>query len=115
MAIYENINLEKGMYQSGRSLTEILEEMDPSENYKGTALEGLDAFSRQLKRFDIKVSGKGSDTIEKSLPPPTRRRCSPSTSAAPSTPVRRRRTSWAMLSLPSLRSTAWTTVPAHRR
>ncbi len=65
MAIYENINLEKGMYQSGRSLTEILEEMDPSENYKGTALEGLDAFSRQLKRFDIKVSGKGSDTIEK--------------------------------------------------
>ena len=38
MAIYENINLEKGMYQSGRSLTEILEEMDPSENYKGTAL-----------------------------------------------------------------------------
>ena len=65
MAIYENINLEKCMYQSGRSLTEILEEMDPSENYKGTALEGLDAFSRQLKRFDIKVSGKGSDTIEK--------------------------------------------------
>ena len=65
MAIYENINLEKGMYQSGRSLTEILEEMDPSENYKGTALEGLDASSRQLKRFDIKVSGKGSDTIEK--------------------------------------------------
>ncbi len=65
MAVYENINLEKGMYQSGRSLTEILEEMDPSENYKGTALEGLDAFSRQLKRFDIKVSGKGSDTIEK--------------------------------------------------
>ena len=65
MANYEKINLEKGMYQTGRSLTEILEEMDPSENYKGTALEGLDAFSRQLKRFDIKVSGKGSDTIEK--------------------------------------------------
>ena len=65
MANFEKINLEKGMYQTGRSLTEILEEMDPSENYKGTALEGLDAFSRQLKRFDIKVSGKGSDTIEK--------------------------------------------------
>ena len=65
MAKYENITLEKGMYQSGRSLTEILEEMDPSENYKGTPLEGLDAFSRQLKRFDIKVSGKGSDKIEK--------------------------------------------------
>lgn len=62
---YDNITLEKGMYQTGRSLTEILEEMDPSENYKGTAMEGLDAFSRQLKRFDIKVSGRDSDTIEK--------------------------------------------------
>ncbi len=65
MANFEKINLEKGMYQSGKSLTEVLEALDPSENYKGTALEGLDAFSRQLKRFDIKVSGKGSDCIEK--------------------------------------------------
>ena len=65
MATFENITLEKGMYQTGKSLTEILEAMDPSENYKGTSLEGLDAFSRQLKRFDIKVSGKGSDCIEK--------------------------------------------------
>jgi len=65
MATFENITLEKGMYQSGKSLTEVLEALDPSENYKGTSLEGLDAFSRQLKRFDIKVSGKGSDTIEK--------------------------------------------------
>ena len=65
MANYETINLEKGMYQSGKSLTEVLEALDPSENYKGTALENLDAFSRQLKRFDIKVSGRGSDTVEK--------------------------------------------------
>ena len=65
MANYENITLEKGMYQTGRSLTEILESLDPSENYKGTPLEGLDAFSRQLKRYDIKVSGRGSDNVEK--------------------------------------------------
>lgn len=65
MAVFEKITLEKGMYQTGRSLTEILEEMDPSDNYKGTSLEGLDAFTRQLKRYDIKVNGKGSDTIEK--------------------------------------------------
>lgn len=65
MANYENINLEKGMYQAGKSLTSVLESLDPSENYKGTALEGLDAFSRQLKRFDIKVSGANSDTVEK--------------------------------------------------
>jgi len=28
-------------------------------------MEGLDAYQRQLKRFDIKVSGAGSDTVEK--------------------------------------------------
>lgn len=66
MALYENINLEKGMYQAkGKSLTDVLESLDPSQNYVGTPLEGLDAFSRQLKRFDIKVSGEGSDCVEK--------------------------------------------------
>ena len=66
MAAYENITIEKGMYQpGGYGLTEALEKLDPSENYKGTPLEGLDAFQRQLKRFDIKVSGPGSDRIDK--------------------------------------------------
>ncbi len=65
MANFENITLEKGMYQAKGGLTESLEKLDPSENYKGTSLEGLDAFSRQLKRFDIKVSGSGSDCVEK--------------------------------------------------
>ncbi len=66
MALFENINLEKGMYQSkGKSLTDVLESLDPSSNYIGTELENLDAFSRQLKRFDIKVSGEGSDCVEK--------------------------------------------------
>lgn len=66
MANYEKISLEKGMYaQSGKSMTDILEELDPSVNYVGTELEGLDAFSRQLKRFDIKVSGAKSDPVEK--------------------------------------------------
>ncbi len=66
MAFYENISLEKGMYSNlGKSMTEVLEELDPSVNYMGTELEGLDAFSRQLKRFDIKVSGAASDKVEK--------------------------------------------------
>ena len=66
MALYENLNLEKGMYQAkGKSLTDVLESLDPTVNYIGTELEGLDAFSRQLKRFDIKVSGEGSSTVEK--------------------------------------------------
>ena len=63
---YENVKLEKGMYgQNGRSFLKVLESLDPSENYKGTALEGLDAFQRQLKRFDIHVKGAGSDMVEK--------------------------------------------------
>ena len=65
MANYENITIEKGMYQGKGSLTDVLEKLDPSENYVGTSLEGLDAFSRQLKRFDIRVSGRGSDCVEK--------------------------------------------------
>ena len=62
LAIYK---LDKGLYSTGKGFTAELESVDPSENYKGTSLDGLDAFERQLKRFDIKVSGAGSDTIEK--------------------------------------------------
>lgn len=65
MAHFENITIEKGMYQTKGGLTQALEQLDPSENYAGTSLEGLDAFSRQLKRFDIRVSGSGSDCVEK--------------------------------------------------
>ena len=63
---FENIKLEKGMYgRSGRSFSQTLEELDPSEHYRGTPLEGMDAFQRQLKRFDIHVKGAGSDMVEK--------------------------------------------------
>ena len=63
---YDSIRLEKGMYQtSGKSFTQVLESVDPSEQYQGTALEGLDAFQRQLKRFDIRVKGGASDPVEK--------------------------------------------------
>ncbi len=66
MAFYESIKLEKGMYgTTDKSFTEVLEELDPSVNYAGTGMEGLDAYQRQLKRFDIKVGGADSDRIEK--------------------------------------------------
>ncbi len=64
MSNFDNIKLEKGLYSSG-DFTKALETIDPSENYKGTSLEGLDAYQRQLKRFGIKVSGSGSDVVEK--------------------------------------------------
>lgn len=62
---FDNIKLEKGLYSTSKSFTAALEELDPSENYIGTPLEGLDAYQRQLKRFDIKVSGVGSDSVSK--------------------------------------------------
>lgn len=63
---FENVRLEKGMYgRGGTSFTKTLEELDPGERYRGTPLEGLDAFQRQLKRFDIHVKGADSDPVEK--------------------------------------------------
>jgi hypothetical protein len=66
MAAYESVKLEKGMYATpGKTFTQVLESLDPSTNYAGTPLEGLDAYQRQLKRFGIHVGGPGSDRIEK--------------------------------------------------
>lgn len=66
MAFCDSIRLEKGMYTvGGKNFTQVLELVDPTVNYKGTELEGLDAYQRQLKRFDIKVSGTGCDMVEK--------------------------------------------------
>ena len=63
---FDHVRLEKGMYhEAGRSFTQVLEKLDPSEQYRGTALEGLDAYQRQLKRFDIRVKGAGSDLVDK--------------------------------------------------
>lgn len=62
---FENLRLEKGMYgRGGTSFTQTLEDLDPSEAYRGTPVEGLDAFQRQLKRFGIRVKGADSDQVE---------------------------------------------------
>ena len=66
MELYKTINIDKSMYnRRGKTFSQVLEELDPSTNYKNTPLEKLDAFGRQLKRFDIKVSGAQSDMVEK--------------------------------------------------
>lgn len=66
MAYFDNITLEKGMYNSSaKSFSGLLEELDPTGNYSGTELSSLDAFERQLKRFDIKVKGYNSDSVAK--------------------------------------------------
>lgn len=64
--MYNDIKLEKGLYNlSGKSFTAALEELDPSSAYAGTPLEKLDAFERQLKRFNIRINGQDCDCVEK--------------------------------------------------
>ena len=61
MATFETIKLDKGLYGTDKGFLTELAKIDPSENYKGTSHENLDAFERQLKRFDIKISGNAQD------------------------------------------------------
>lgn len=64
--MYNDIKLEKGLYNiTGKSFTQALEALDPNENYDGTDMSKLDAFERQLKRFDIHVNGTNCDKVEK--------------------------------------------------
>lgn len=64
--MYNDIKLDKTMYNiSGKSFSAVLSSLDPDENYADTPLSGLDAFERQLKRFDIKISGNDCDTVSK--------------------------------------------------
>ena len=64
--MYDSVKLEKGMYHlANRTFTQALEAADPSAQYAGSELEHLDAFERQLKRFDIHVSGADCDKVEK--------------------------------------------------
>ncbi len=63
---FDNIRLEKGLYaDNAGGLTAALEKLDPSEQYRGTPLSDLDAFQRQLKRFDIHVRGQNADVVAK--------------------------------------------------
>lgn len=64
--MYNSVKIEKGLYNlSGKSFSQALEALDPSENYTEEALRKMDAFERQLKRFDIKVRGVNADKVDK--------------------------------------------------
>ncbi len=66
MDFYQTLSIDKSMYnRKGKTFSQVLEELDPTEHYKNTPLARLDAFSRQLKRFDISVSGAKSDVVDK--------------------------------------------------
>lgn len=64
----KKIQVEKGTYleakNNNQTLSAYIEALDPSENYAGTNLEGLDAYQRQLMAHDIRVSGPGASLIQ---------------------------------------------------
>lgn len=62
---YQSIKLDKSMYKASGGFSACLEALDPTANYATGELAQYDAFQRQLKRFDIRVSGAGSDAVEK--------------------------------------------------
>lgn len=61
----KKIGVEKGMYdearRNGQTLTELLEEIDPSGNYPGVR---LDAFQRQLAVRNLNIAGRAAVTLE---------------------------------------------------
>ena len=62
---FKELMLHKDYYFiDGKTFTEMLEEIDPTSSYT-TNMCGLDAFERQLCRFDIKVSGDNADRVSK--------------------------------------------------
>lgn len=64
--MYNTIKLEKGLYSiTNKSFTQALTDLDPDEQYENTPMKKLDAFERQLKRFNIRVGGTNSDKVEK--------------------------------------------------
>ncbi len=67
MMQYQQIKPDRSFYKSAaKTFTQTLEELDPTALYKDdNLLSGTDAFQRQLKRFDIRVSGPDSDVVDK--------------------------------------------------
>lgn len=55
---YDNIRIEKSLYTTGKSFTQALEALDPSENYKGTSLEGLTHTNVSLKDLTLRFRAK---------------------------------------------------------
>jgi hypothetical protein len=64
--MYNEIKLDKSMYNlTGKSFEKVLTELDPDDEYIGTSLEATDAFTRQLKRFNIVTTGQECSTVDK--------------------------------------------------
>lgn len=57
---FDNIHLEKGMYhEAGRSFTQVLEQLDPSEGYRGTPLENTGCLPAPAQALRHPREGRG--------------------------------------------------------
>ena len=67
---YDNLKLEKGLYTTGKSFTQALEQIDPSENYAGWTL-----ISASLSALTLKSVASAPTRCPNSSRPRTLRRC----------------------------------------
>ena len=73
---YDNLKLEKGLYTTGKSFTQALEQIDPSENYAGTRWRGWTPISVSLSALTLKSVASAPTRCPNSSRPRTLRRCS---------------------------------------
>lgn len=55
---YDNIRIEKSLYTTGKSFTQALEALDPSENYKAHLLKVLMHTNVSLKDLTLRFRAK---------------------------------------------------------
>ncbi len=65
MAFYDTVRLRRDVQHPGKALPRCWRSWTPAPVMETQSLFTLDAYQRQLKRFDIKVGGRGSDVVEK--------------------------------------------------
>lgn len=54
--MYNDVQLSNDMYLGNEGFTKALEYIDPTPNYSNSSLVVLDAYERQLKRYDIRIT-----------------------------------------------------------
>lgn len=64
MANFENITIEKGMYQTKGGISGALEKLDPSENYRGTALEDLTHFPVSSNALTLRLRAETATALK---------------------------------------------------
>lgn len=72
---YDNLKLEKGLYTTGKSFTQALEQIDPSEITQAPRWRGWMLISASLSALTLKSVASAPTRCPNSFRPRTLRRC----------------------------------------